>query len=244
MSTTQFPVEKTAKNGRVLVYDIAKPGNLEEMVDFFVKHFVAAPPIRQIYFLTGSEEIPTPFWALWSIGKCLAEPVSLLVREKTTGHLVAFVANHILKKETFQPSPTFPPDDKRIGWLASAILAELDRGVDLFALFGTDRILEASIATVRPDYGGLGINVELGHLSEDICRIHGIGALRTAAFSRFAGRNPTNRLIKSVDYDTFEIHGTRPLANVDMGVHKSARLLARAVGKVPSREAYQPKSKI
>lgn len=44
------------------------------------------------------------------------------------------------------------------------------------------------------------------------------------------GRNPANQLIKSIEYATFELaDGSRPLAGVDMGGHKSARLIARPV---------------
>ena len=57
-----------------------------------------------------------------------------------------------------------------------------------------------------------------------------VGAIKHQAFSHYAGRNPANKLIKSVDYATFQMpDGSRPLAGVDMGVHKTLRLLVRPV---------------
>jgi len=47
------------------------------------------------------------------------------------------------------------------------------------------------------------------------------------AFSRFAGTDTIFEVIRSIDYDSFQLpDGTRPLAGIDLGVHRTARLIA------------------
>lgn len=62
-------------------------------------------------------------------------------------------------------------------------------------------------------------------LRRKIIEENGPGAMKGQPFSHFAATGKNWEIIKAIDYDTFEMQdGTRPLAGVDLGVHRSVRL--------------------
>ena len=216
----------------VLVFDLGRPEDAQQVIQLHRDHFLTTPPIRQIHFWDEAEENRTAPWSESFIRKSLAAqpPVSLVVREKSTGHLVAYKMNELDERNTFTPMP--PSDSKAPGWLARALAAHLERDTveTFFDQFKTDRLLSVFFGLVRPDYRRLGINKRLDQLSYDLARSMRVGAVWHVAFSDYAGRHLANQLIKSIDYATFELaDGSRPLAGVDMSGHKSARLIVRPV---------------
>ncbi len=53
------------------------------------------------------------------------------------------------------------------------------------------------------------------------------GAWKAEAFSHYFGIEKDWELIKSIDLEDYQLpNGTRPLAGVDLGVHRTVRLLA------------------
>ena len=229
-----FPIEETVitstGDNTVIVYDIAKPEDAEELNEFFHVHFFPAQPIRQLRFWDESEENKKSLQLEDSMRKRLqANPgISIVAREKMTGHLIGCKINEIEKRDTFVPQVKPPADVRTPGWLIRTILAALNEDVNLFDLCNTDKIVNFLLGAMRPDYSNLGIHKRMHELSAEIAQSVSAGAIRMEAFSHFAGTSKLNQLVKSIDYATFQLDdGSRPLANVDLGVHKSARLLVR-----------------
>ena len=159
----------------------------------------------------------------------LAQSISVVVREKHSGHLVAFLLNKLEERATFVPTDV-GNGQRRPGWLVAALTAQLEKDVNLFDLYQTDRVVNFYLGVVRSDYRKRGLSKTMARLSTQLVRSlePPVGAIKTIAVNHYAGRHPANKLIKSVDYETFQMaDGSRPLSGVDLGVHKSARLLAR-----------------
>lgn len=165
--------------------------------------------------------------------KCFQTPASNLitVREKDTGRLVAFQAITVRERSEESAEKLVDPDDRSAGWLFRAIVAKLDEGVDLYDLFQTDRILQIWFTAVRGDYRGqrlVGLrNATCFALFAKIAHDNQIGAMRAEAFSRYSSPEKCWNPIRTIDYDTFQLpDGTRPFAGVDLGVHRTVRLMA------------------
>ena len=132
---------------------------------------------------------------------------------------------------------------RQSGQLASAITAQLEKDVNLFDLYWTDRIFDFYLGVVHPDYRKHRVSQTMGRLSTKITRSINnppVGAIKMVAFSHYAARNPNNELVKSIDYATFQLaDGSRPLAGVDLWVHKSARLLVLPLNNNTRRSSKQ-----
>lgn len=124
--------------------------------------------------------------------------------------------------------------DRSAGWLSRALFAQLSRDVDLYARFATDRILFFWFAAVRSDYRERKVlsfdRVAYRTLMADIIRDNGpIGALRGYAFNRYVATKDWET-IRSIDFKDFELpDGSRPLADVDLGGHRTARFVAQRI---------------
>ena len=234
MVAVEFPLEEKVDD-KILVYDIGRPEDVKEVLELFRTHFYTSAPIRQLCFWDDSPENQKAPRTEGYVRQALAvadPPVSLVVRDKSTGQMAAFKINHLDRRDSFEPMPRPQANDRSPGWLIRAILAELEPDVRLFFdWFKTDRILQLLFGLVRPDYRRLGINKRLDQLSYDLARSMGMGAVWHVAVSDYAGRNPANQVVKSVDYATFQMadDGSRPLAQMDLHGHKSARLIVRPI---------------
>lgn len=152
----------------------------------------------------------------------------ITVREKNTGRLVAFQATTIRERSE---EKLLDPDDRSAGWLFRAIIAKLDEGLDLYDLYQTDRILHIWFTAVREDYRSQRLtgfaNATCSALFANMAHDNNIGAIRAVAFSHFSSTEKCWKLIRTIDYDTFQLpDGTRPFAGVELGVHRTARLMA------------------
>ena len=134
-----------------------------------------------------------------------------------------------------------PSDDPSVpGWLDGLICAELHRGVDLFARYGTDRVFTLGSAVVRPDHRRSGLFSRMMAVSMTLAVREGrAGAAKAEAFSEHSARALISKggfdVIRSIDFARLEYRGTRPLAHhfattealAEMGEFRMARLLAR-----------------
>ena len=106
--------------------------------------------------------------------------------------------------------------------------------MDLFKFYETDRILHCCIISVSDEYGRRGLAAKLIQASTDLAAANGAGAVKAEAVSEFAARAIAKlgfSVVKSIDYASFEINGTKPLASVPELVHQhpTARLMAKRV---------------
>lgn len=88
-----LPLEKKMKeDGSILVFDLAKPSDVEEVFEGLLTHFFVRTPVRQIQLFDESDETRRPLWKLEVTRQCCTPPkgLSITVREKSTGLLVAF----------------------------------------------------------------------------------------------------------------------------------------------------------
>lgn len=221
--------DTAADSGETLVYSLARPDEVDEVFELALQHFFAAQPLRQIHFFDEKDETKRPIWRLETLRRCFAPPtLSIVVREKTTGDLVAFMVNEV--EERSATSNIVIPnnhDDRSTGWLARALGAELNRGVDLFDRYGTDKIVHNQFSAVRPDYANRKVFIKMSSLTRWLGFKKGAGAIKGEVFTNYIPKDTPYEVIKSVDFSSFQLpNGVRPLADADLGVHRTARLLA------------------
>jgi len=226
-------VLQIAKNGKeILIYSIAKQEEEEEVADLAHEHFYSSSPMREIFlfdYVTKDE-----FFACTRarLQKCFQHPRSKLitVREKSTGRLVAFQAITIREKNDGS-EVSVDPEDRSTGWLLRAIIAKLDEGVDLYALYQTDRILHIWFTVVSGDYRGqrlVGVrNATICALFAKIAHDNKIGAMRAEPSSQYSSPEECWKIIQKIHFETFQLpDGTRPFDGIDFGVHRGTRLVA------------------
>ena len=239
-----FPIEEECifPDGKVVkvVYDIAQSQDAEEVFEFMLQHFFPVEPLRQIHYFNPDEETKRPKWKLDHIRQCFSKPYSLIVRELgPSGRLVAFQANYMEDRNTYAKKD---PDhhDRSPGWLARVLIAELNRDLDLFNQFQTDRIMNfAMTAVLSPDYTRRNTTVRkrMVLFCTNIAIQQGAGAIKAEIFTGFIKTDEEGDIIRTIDYATFHLSdGSFPFANVTMDpTHKSARLLARKVTNIVSK---------
>lgn len=225
-----------ARNGKeILVYSIAKQEEVEEVAHFAEETYFSSSPVREIYSsddvtITKEERLA---WTRNRYQNCIQHPTSILVtvREKSTGRLVAFQSLTMRIRGESSAAIWVDPNDRSTGWLLRAILAKLQGGADLYALYKTDRILHLGNASVRRDYQGqklIGMrNATCRALFAKIAHANQIGAMMVEGINHYAASEKCWQLVHTFHFETFQLpDGTRPLAEVDLGVHRTARLLA------------------
>ena len=211
----------------------AKPEEADEIFEFMVEYYFPVPPFRQIHFYDEKKpETCRPAWRLDEIHQYLAAPYSLIIRDEnnSSNQIVGITVNNIEDKKDFK-LPEMQEPDTSIGWLDRALCDELNRGLDLFSYFGTDRILHLSSGLVRPDHRGSGLLFQMIKAATDLAYYEGgAGAAKGDSFSRYAIQSALNagfEVIRSIDFANLEVNGTRPMANfTGMGEFRTASLIA------------------
>lgn len=223
-----FPLKWELADGTVLIVDIGRMEEAEEVGEFFKVHFMQKTPNAQLCGYPKKEETEEDKQTrLERRRKFLAQSLTLVVREgSSTGKIVAVWFNEI--EEPKEAKEDEPPDR-----LIMAVLKEVVRGTpDLFALYETDKIFHLIALSVHKDYCMRGLATRLNKLSLQLAVRSGAGAAKAEAVSEYAFRSFTKlgfEVIKSVDYATFEFQGTTPLAGEHemLSQHTAARLVAR-----------------
>ncbi len=184
-----------ARNGKeILVYSIAKQEEVEEVANFAEETYFSSSPVREIYSsdgvtITKEERLA---WTRNRYQNCIQHPTSILVtvREKSTGRLIAFQSLTMRIRGESSAAIWVDPNDRSTGWLLRAILAKLQGGADLYALYKTDRILHLGNASVRRDYQGqklIGMrNATCRALFAKIAHDNRIGAMMVEGINHYA----------------------------------------------------------
>jgi len=98
---------------------------VDEVAEFAAEYFYNSSPLRELALSDDpTDEVGFFAWRKGRLQKCFANPTSVIVRENSTGKLIAFVAIEIEEK----------------------------KGFDMYDLYGTNRILHLWFAAVRNDY--------------------------------------------------------------------------------------------
>ena len=217
--------QKLFDGKEILIYDIARPEDLNEAVILMADCFSKSSPFKEIDSITNPWNLDAITEGRKSqIQQCFSRPTSIIVREKSTNEMIAFSSMMILERGVniridWQSEPE---------WLAEAIEQELERGVDLFDRYGTDRILCMCIGAIKEDYRRKKVFYCRAYeaLEDEIIEKYSPGAMIGHAFNQFAVTGENFEVIRSLDYDSFQLpDGRRPLAGIDLGVHRTARLI-------------------
>jgi len=220
------------KNSKeIAVYSIAKPEEVEEVAEFAEENYFNLSPVREMFSLDDATNEDTLAWRKGGFQRCFQHPTSIVVREKNTGRLVGFLAAVVKEKSEVSVETLVDTDDRSAGWLVRALLAELNKGVDLYALYQTDRILHLWRCGIRKDYQGqklLGMSSPTFRaLFAKIAHVNETSAIRAEGFSHYYAPEKCWQTIRTIHYETFQLpDGKRPFAGVDLGVHRTLRLLA------------------
>jgi len=187
--------ERTRDGKEILVYSIAKPEEVEEAAEFAVENFFNSSPIRELSsFDDLSDEVGLLAWRKGRFQECFAHPTSILIREKGTGNLVGFSAHRLqMKSDPVSSTINWVSNNPRSpGWLSRAMADELNRGVDLYDRYETDRIMHYWFGAVRKDYRGqnvIGSSPTYWALNAEIALVNKVGACRGTAFNNYASRS-------------------------------------------------------
>ena len=113
--------EETTRNGKeILVYSIAKPEDVEEVAEFAEEHYFSLSPVRQMFSLDNVTDEEGHAFRRDGFRRCFQHPTSILVRENSTGRLVAFVASIVRERSEVSADKLVDPDDRSAGWLVKA----------------------------------------------------------------------------------------------------------------------------
>ena len=131
-------------------------------------------------------------------------------------------------------------DDRSVGWLQRALNAQLYRYLNPFDELKAERLLfGAGAGVVHPDYGQLGIIAVLIRLQMEMLKIRGAGGGLTTSSGSYSAKaleKAGAHVMRSIDYATFQLpDGTRPFAQVDMGVHRTRYVFAYKLQQTPAR---------
>lgn len=208
-----------------LEISIGRPEEDDEVLDFMKENFYMKPPNRPILEYDETPEAAKGYYsrALNNFRKYLSDGTSLMVRNKSTGKLVAAALNKLEDIGT----PVISNDYNR---LYVAILVSLHEGYDIYSMNNVDRVLRFSITSVSKPYQRFGLATKLFELSIDLAKVHGAGAIKVEAMSEYATRALIKlgfTVVKSIDYATYEYNGTRPLLALadQLDGHCTARLM-------------------
>lgn len=223
--TPPFPQPFDTNDGRRLTIHIARSEDREEIYDLILNHFVARPPMFFLFHYDHSMSESQREQSIRDhITRCTSLPISLIVRNEV-GRLVAVRLNLL---EDRLPDGA-KVEGRRLN-LRLAFHAELNKGIDLYSLLETDRILHLAMLAVAPDYGQHGIGTRLYQLSMDVAIANGAGGMKVEAASVYVVQLAkklgfkTHKTINTVDT---EFLGIKPLAGVDLGEHRYGVLMAR-----------------
>ena len=233
----QFPREFKAPDGRVLVIDRATCiHDVDEVGEFIEQHFMAiVPNCHHTSYDVLCKQKARPFLETYTNLLCENQSVSLIVRGRDGGHLIAIMVNRIemMVNDSGQPflhqnlSSSTVVNDLPI----FAILRALYDNFNLFDVFDTDKIFHLEIVAVRGDYCRLGLATELIKLSIQIGQTNKIRVFIIEAVNAYSSKIASSfgfETIKEIVYEDFELGGSRPFVShlQELGVHRSAQLMA------------------
>jgi len=158
------------------------------------------------------------------VGGCISNPYSLASRDASNGQLAAVLINTVIER----PSVAQPPPKREN--LMHATIEQLNVNIDLFSPLETEKMFYIVFAAASIDYARLGLAKKLCKLSMDLAISGGLKAIRIEAASNFIFQIATQlefTLFNSFNFASLELNDEKPLSNVDMGVHDTARLFAR-----------------
>lgn len=114
-------MEEAIGNKETLIYDIARLSDVPEVAEFASEYFFNSSPIRELAsFDDPTDEAGQFAWRQGRLQKCFTRPTSIIVREKTSGEVVAFQAAILEDREN---KPLSNDVDEKIDHLVG--LAEL-----------------------------------------------------------------------------------------------------------------------
>ncbi len=131
-------LEQKIRDGReTLIYAIARPEDLDEAVVLVADSFSKSSPFTEIDSISDPLHPDGLFeWRKSLIQKCFARPTSIIVREKSTNQVIAFVSMAILERADHNTNVRSDIIDRsHPGWLIEAMEQELERGIDLYEYY-------------------------------------------------------------------------------------------------------------
>ena len=139
-------------------------------------------------------------------------------------------------------APVLNKTDRTVGWLIRALNAQLYYDLNPFDELNTGRIIFSTYGVVHPDYGQMGIVTRAAVLGIQLGASRGAGGVMAVASGLYSKKSMGNsgmRILRSLSYASFEMpDGARPLAQVDMGEHRTRYLFAcnlQPVGEFSSK---------
>lgn len=220
----QFPKTFTTRDRRELKIELAKKEHFPEVCEFLNHHFFVMSP--SCYLFNGNP-INDP-GMLEFISVCLRDPVSMIVRD-STDCLVAVRLNLLEEPNNRHKSLTLSNNE-----LIVSLVSSLEKGIDVFTIYKTNKTLILQMLGVHQQYCGLGLGSTLVKLSLELAEKHGAGAVAVVALNEAAAKLAANNGLESlrtIDYATFEVNGVKPLANEAklLAEHRVAKLMARSI---------------
>lgn len=143
---SSFPRKFFAKDGQVFTIDIGRPEELDEVIELLRIHFFATSP--NCYLVSDWSGASDSNGMSNYLSSCLRHPVSLTVRD-SVGRLVAVRLNELEEPEDVHLDSLTSQSKRR---LITALLTDLEAGIDLFTTFNTNKILSLAMVNINSKF--------------------------------------------------------------------------------------------
>lgn len=143
---SSFPRKFFAKDGQVFTIDIGRPEELDEVIELLRIHFFATSP--NCYLVSDWSGASDSNGMSNYLSSCLRHPVSLTVRD-SAGRLVAVRLNELEEPEDVHLDSLTSQSKRR---LITALLTDLEAGIDLFTTFNTNKILSLAMVNINSKF--------------------------------------------------------------------------------------------
>ncbi|KAI9565531.1 hypothetical protein GHT06_009323 [Daphnia sinensis] len=222
---SSFPRKFFTKDGQVFTIDIGRIEELDEVIEFLRINFFSTSP--NCYLVSDWNGTSDSDRMSDYLSSCLRHPVSLTVRD-SAGRLVAVRLNELEAPEDVHLDSLTSQTKRR---LITALLTDLEAGINLFTTFNTDKVLSLAMMAVDKNYCKLGLATTLVGLSLELGKANGAGAVKVCAVSQYAAKVAAKHgleTLRTIDYATYEFEGGKPLAHFDalLAEHPVAAFLA------------------
>ena len=210
-----------------LVFDTAKPSDLEEITNFIIVEFFGQLPLTTVPALDVDREIGP--WIGKYLNHLIQKNMSIIVRDKRQSNRIAAASiNDIDRKnraETDFGLESFSSAEDTPSWFKICqLLHDVHRDVE----FDHDPILSIDLLCVAKDYGGRGLSSLCVDLSCQVAKQNGLMLVKAEVVNAYLARGLTKAgfcVAKEIRYKYYTKNGEKPI--LTDSVHDSIRYMVK-----------------
>lgn len=216
--------EFVTTHGEKYTIHVARAEDAKDLFAFYCRHFFYADPLGTMGAFDVMDGHKVESLRRDMVEETVKDNVSLVIRAR--GNVVAAVVNK-LERKTDQHSHTYDTN-QRLVW---KLVNDLNKDIDYFAKGSTDKYIYMYMLAVDDSFRRQGLAGKLIEGTIQLAKSEGAGLIKAEFLSAFAKRAAIKfgfETLRSIDYDTFEYNGTKPLSSCHnlLAVHPTGFLMA------------------